>query len=270
MAVIAFMGLGRFRLAQFLMVMVVLMLMAVFTVKAFGGAAMIDENILMGFVAMMVFGRLGSVFVMLVRGRPIFHHGGYADGGGVQHGAFFLLDGDFVLVFGFFLFGLVALGARADLEAFNVIFRTAAGFRFLVGDQRLPVGGGDLVIIGMDFREGEEALAVAAIFHERRLQRRFNAGYLGKIDVALERPPRSSLEIKFFDFGPVENHHAGFFRVAGVDKHALFHGILRCARRCPARMSQRGRQVAALLGTRQPGHAPALAGGTKGLTRCRS
>ena len=41
----------------------------------------------------------------------------------------------------------------------------------LVGlDQRLTVGDRDLVIVGMDFAEGEEAVAVAAIFDERRLQ----------------------------------------------------------------------------------------------------
>ena len=41
----------------------------------------------------------------------------------------------------------------------------------LVGlDQRLTVGDRDLVIIGMDFAEGEEAVAVAAIFDKRRLQ----------------------------------------------------------------------------------------------------
>ena len=41
----------------------------------------------------------------------------------------------------------------------------------LVGlDQCLTVGDRDLVIVGMDFAEGEEAVAVAAIFDEGRLQ----------------------------------------------------------------------------------------------------
>jgi hypothetical protein len=40
----------------------------------------------------------------------------------------------------------------------------------LVGlDQGLTVGDRDLVIVGMDFAEGEEAVAVAAIFDEGRL-----------------------------------------------------------------------------------------------------
>ena len=72
---------------------------------------------------------------------------------------------------------------------FLAVFRAAAGFGFLVGEQRLPVGIRDLVIVGMDFREGEEALAVAAIFDKGGLQRRFNPRHLGKIDIALERPP---------------------------------------------------------------------------------
>jgi hypothetical protein len=41
----------------------------------------------------------------------------------------------------------------------------------LVGlDQGLTVGNGNLVVIGMDFAEGEEAVPVAAIFDECGLQ----------------------------------------------------------------------------------------------------
>ena len=41
----------------------------------------------------------------------------------------------------------------------------------LIGfDQGLTVGDRDLVIVGMNFRKGEEAMAVAAIFDEGRLQ----------------------------------------------------------------------------------------------------
>src|SRR5258705_526740 len=53
-------------------------------------------------------------------------------------------------------------------------------------DQRLRVGDRDLVIVGMDFAEGEEAVGVAAIFDEGRLQRRFYARDLGEIDVAAQ------------------------------------------------------------------------------------
>ena len=61
-------------------------------------------------------------------------------------------------------------------------FRLAVGA--LVGfDQRLTVGDWDLVIIGVDFAEGEEAVAVAAIFDESGLQRRFNPRDLRQIDI---------------------------------------------------------------------------------------
>ena len=44
----------------------------------------------------------------------------------------------------------------------------------LLGDQPFAVGDRDLIVVGMNFREGEEAVAVAAVLHERRLQRRFD------------------------------------------------------------------------------------------------
>ncbi len=82
----------------------------------------------------------------------------------------------------------VGLGCRRDLEGFDLVFLAPACFGVLLGDECLTVGDGNLVIVGMDFREGEEALAVAAILDEGRLQRRLYARDLGKIDVALERP----------------------------------------------------------------------------------
>jgi hypothetical protein len=101
----------------------------------------------------------------------------------------------------------------------------------LLGEQRLPIGHGDLIIIRMDFGKGEETLAVAAIFHKGGLQGRFDPRHLGEIDVSLERPLGSGFEIKFLDLRTVENDHPRLFRVAGVDKHAFCHGNLRRARR---------------------------------------
>src|SRR5262245_10032884 len=37
-------------------------------------------------------------------------------------------------------------------------------------EQRLPVGNGDLIVVRMNFREGEEAVAIAAVVDEGRLQ----------------------------------------------------------------------------------------------------
>ena len=49
----------------------------------------------------------------------------------------------------------------------------------LGGDQRLPVGDRDLIVIRVDFVERQETVAVAAVVDERRLQRGFDAGDLG-------------------------------------------------------------------------------------------
>ena len=71
---------------------------------------------------------------------------------------------------------------RVALAAVLVIL-----FRGLVGlgaQQRLTVGDRDLVIVGVNFAEGEETVAVAAILDERRLKRRFDAGDPREIDVS--------------------------------------------------------------------------------------
>ena len=72
---------------------------------------------------------------------------------------------------------------------------------------------GILVIVGMDFGEGEEAVAVAAVFDEGRLQRRLYARDLREIDIASERFLVRGFEIEFFDPVTSQNHHPGFFRV---------------------------------------------------------
>jgi len=49
----------------------------------------------------------------------------------------------------------------------------------LLLQQRLPIGKGDLVIVGMNFGEGQEAVAIAAVIDERGLQRRLDPRNLG-------------------------------------------------------------------------------------------
>jgi hypothetical protein len=90
-------------------------------------------------------------------------------------------------------------------------------------DQRLAIGDGDLVIIRMNFAEGEETVAVAAIFDERRLQRRFNARDLGEIDIAAKLFALCGLEIKFFDAIAADHDNPGLLRVGGIDKHLVGH-----------------------------------------------
>ncbi len=78
--------------------------------------------------------------------------------------------------------GAAMTGAPAVGTVFRFLFGLAVG-AFISLDQRLPVGDGDLVIVRVDFAEGEEAVAIAAVFDEGRLQRRFNAGDFGKVDI---------------------------------------------------------------------------------------
>jgi hypothetical protein len=75
--------------------------------------------------------------------------------------------------------------ARAT-AAVGTVFALFLGFAmglFFGLDQCLPVGDRDLVVVGMDFAEGEEAVAVAAIFNESGLERGFDPGDLGEVDV---------------------------------------------------------------------------------------
>ena len=51
-------------------------------------------------------------------------------------------------------------------------------------DQRLPVGDRDLVVVGMDFAEGQKAVAIAAVVDEGGLQRRLDPRHLRQVDVA--------------------------------------------------------------------------------------
>ncbi len=108
-----------------------------------------------------------------------------------------------------------------------------AGECGLLGHQRLAVGLGDLVVVGMDFREREEPVAVAAVVDERRLQRRLDAGHLGEIDVAGELPLVQRFKVELFDPGSVHHDDAGLFRVRGIDQHFLGHGFFRERQRHP-------------------------------------
>jgi hypothetical protein len=81
------------------------------------------------------------------------------------------------------LLGLRRRARRAAARATVVFLFLGAGHRPLFLDQRLTVGDRDLVVIRVDFGEGQETVAVAAIFHEGRLQRGFDPRHLGQVDV---------------------------------------------------------------------------------------
>jgi hypothetical protein len=125
----------------------------------------------------------------------------------------------------------LALDALTIAAAARIaVARTAAPARAVLGlflgfavgafvrlDQRLTVGDRDLIIIGVDFAEGEEAVAVAAIFDEGRLQRRLNARDLGEVDIAAQLFALGGLEVKLFDAIAADHDDPGLFRVGGID-----------------------------------------------------
>jgi hypothetical protein len=144
------------------------------------------------------------------------------------------------------LFGVGRIGARGvNNGALHAIALAAAAriavtgatpvgavFAFLLGfamgtligfDQRLTIRDRDLIIVGMDFAEGEEAVPVAAIFDEGGLQGRLYARNFGEVDVAAQLLALGSLEIKFFNAIAADHNDPGLFRVGGVDQHFVGH-----------------------------------------------
>ena len=90
-------------------------------------------------------------------------------------------------------------------------------------DQRLAIGNGDLVVVGMDFAEGQEAVTVSTVVDEGRLQRWFDPGDLGEIDVAAKLSALGQFEVKLLDPISAQHHNTGFLRVGRVDKHFVGH-----------------------------------------------
>src|SRR5690606_15127196 len=77
--------------------------------------------------------------------------------------------------------------APAAPGAFLVLLLVLGLRRFLLGaQQRLPVGNRDLIVVGMDFAEGKEAVPVPAIFDESCLKGRLDPRDAGEIDVSFE------------------------------------------------------------------------------------
>jgi hypothetical protein len=131
--------------------------------------------------------------------------------------------------------------AVARAAAVGAIFGFFLGLAMgaLIGfDQRLTIGDRNLIIVRMDFAEGQEAMAVAAIFNEGCLQRWLYAGDLGEIDVSAQLLALGSLEVKLFDTIAADHNDPSLFRVGGVDQHFVGHfgtldgggRVSRCAR----------------------------------------
>ena len=120
--------------------------------------------------------------------------------------------------------GIDRLGAGlAARTATLLLGLLGLGIGAFLGLQRLAVGRGDLVIVRMDFREGQEAVAVPAVIHEGRLQRGLDPRDLGQVDVPGDLAPVGRLEIKFLDFGSIDHDHPSFLGMGGVDQHFHCH-----------------------------------------------
>jgi hypothetical protein len=117
----------------------------------------------------------------------------------------------------------IAMARPAAMAAVLVLFLGLAVGALVGFDQRLTVGDRDLVIVGMDFAEGQEAVPVAAILDEGGLQRRLYARNLGEINVAAQLFALGGLEIKLFDAIATDHDDPGLFRVGGIDQHLVGH-----------------------------------------------
>ncbi|WP_283843100.1 hypothetical protein [Bradyrhizobium sp. Ce-3] len=117
----------------------------------------------------------------------------------------------------------IAMARPAAMTAVLVLFLGLAMGALVGFDQRLTVGHRDLVVVGMDFAEGQEAVPVAAILDEGSLQRRLYARDLGEVNVAAQLFALGGLEIKLFDAIATDHDDPGLFRVGGIDQHLVGH-----------------------------------------------
>jgi hypothetical protein len=100
-------------------------------------------------------------------------------------------------------------------------FFLGTGKGALFFDQRFAVGDRDLVIIRVNFGKGQKAVAVSAVIHEGRLQRRFDPRHLGEVDVPRKLAFVDGFKVEFLDLVSVDHDHPSFLGVGGIDKHFL-------------------------------------------------
>ena len=117
-------------------------------------------------------------------------------------------------------------GARSPAAMPAVLFFfLGAGKGTLFFQQRYAVGNRDLVVIRVDFRKGQKAMAVSAIIHEGRLQRRLDPRYLCEVDIPRKLAFVDGFKIEFLNFVSVDHDHPSFLGVGGIDKHLPDHDI---------------------------------------------
>jgi hypothetical protein len=114
--------------------------------------------------------------------------------------------------------------ARAAAAVTVLVLFLGFAMGALVGlDQGLTVSDRNLVIVGMDFAEGKEAVAVAAIFDKGGLERWLYPRDLGEVDIAAQLFALGGFEIKLFDAVSADHDDPGLFRMGGIDQHLVGH-----------------------------------------------
>ncbi|OIQ69404.1 hypothetical protein GALL_489960 [mine drainage metagenome] len=77
-------------------------------------------------------------------------------------------------------------------------------------------------ILARNFLERQEAVALLAVIDEAGFERGFDAGDDGFVDIALALLAPGLLDIAVEEFLPLDDGHAQFFRLRGIEQHA-FH-----------------------------------------------
>ena len=107
----------------------------------------------------------------------------------------------------------IAVLAIFAIAVFVVLF---LGFGRFGTQQRLSIRDRNLVVVWMNFAEGEETVTVPAVFDEGSLKGRFDTRYAGEIDVSFELLLVLRFKIKFFDTVTADYDNPCFLRVGGV------------------------------------------------------
>lgn len=204
-----------------IMIMTILMIMIMVVVNVIVPVIIMIVIVLMIMVVMMLLGRGGVG----------------AGAGGVFLAADFAARGRFADRRLFARLGARGGGFCLGATAGVTRGETALFLFFLPRDFRhepFAVGDGDLVVVGMNFAEGEEAVPVPAVVDKGRLEGWLNPDHFGQVDIAFDLLLGGCFYIEFFKTRSVQYHNPGFLRVSGFDKHSLDHSLVYSVTpRCP-------------------------------------
>ena len=115
---------------------------------------------------------------------------------------------------------LVATLLLVDLDDHFLAFAQEFLHRGLVG---VYTG---LEVVAGDFLEGQETVAIRPVFDERRFQRGLEPGDATLVDVGLLVFLRRLFDVDVVQGLAVDDRHAQFFCLRGVDEHSLHGGFL--------------------------------------------